>query len=616
MSYDKGMQKEKGRVIMKKHSKVLLATIVVGIAALALSLTAHAELTSSLFAVSIPSDADLNVQEFAITNPNSEDAVIVYGNAKDSASTEKTASIPAGKTVIVSLSDPGMQGCTLYVSYKLGQNEQTVYCGSTNRYWVHIKYMLDDGVTELYSDKRAISRAEGSISISAPKIYSNSYTLLGADTIGHRFNTASSPEARTVVFTYKVLEPEPYTVKVVYINKNTGSVIYSDDLYVAVNASVTVSPLGSVYDSNGKSYSLDAGQSRHTHAWGDSQRTYEYYVTQDKQAPGSAYSISVKFKDSVSGLIVASKNVTVPVGTTATYDLPPTYTTGTGKEYTLAAGQPKQIVHAANNAARTYYVMYDPSGMSSNPYDIRIVYCDAATSAPLKTIKLHVDLNKTVTHEVERTFDLSGVTYNLASGQLLNIAHHFGDVKRTYNIYFEDSAGAAAQPYDIEIQYVKNTTNEVLTSTVIKVPIWQTVVHIAPAQYAVGGNTYIMSNGQSTVVSHDFSALRRVYTVFYRLEGEAGNIVDTVNPGTTIIDDLETIIDITGNTPEELEKENIVETIPDNETPLAPGLDESEKSGGLLRALTDVSSPLFWVALSGLIILIITIIAIVIRRRE
>lgn len=550
---------------MKKGMRALLGLLMVAVV-LALGVhTAKADGAMSAPTIQyVPSDdGTMGKQVFVITNPNGESLDVEWGASDGGAFTSLTLSPGASQTV--ALSDPSMSGRTLCVIYDGGK---MVNKRGLSAYYVYVRYETPDKT--LYTQTLTLEKSKGSLSVSAPATYEG-YRLVSKSTLGHVFNPNASRSERTLTFTYNEILPEPYTIRAIYKDGETGETLGSATINVPVDGTVTVAAPATL-NAGGKDYALAAGQGGYTHAYGDSRTTYEFSYNYVPKAPDKAYSINIKFKDVDTGATLASKNVTVPVGGTATFPVPATYTTGEGAEYEKVSGQPSQIVHAANNATRSYIVNYKSLGTPTEPYAITIRYANALTGAVLETTSRTVALNGTVSFQAPATLQVGNRDYTLAAGQSRNIVHAFANSTRRYTIYYNEVGGQQAEPYAITIRYTANDTNQTLYSTTVQVPIQYAVYQDVPAEFVYDGNIYTLAAGQSTTIEHNFMDSRRVYNVFYKLAGTAQPNTPPTQPEAPVVTPQPeaTTAQTTPQPAATVEPGPTPVTIEDNEVPLAP----------------------------------------------
>ncbi|MGI6200151.1 MAG: hypothetical protein ACOYJA_05230 [Christensenellales bacterium] len=575
----------------------------------------------------LPSDdRNMGKQVFVITNPNGEAMDVTWGSIEDGGANALTLGAGASRTV--TLSDPEYAGKTLFVAYNDGE---MVTKRGLSSYYVYVRYETVDGAT-LYTKTVTVEKSRGSVSVSAPATYEG-YRLSGKSTQGHVFTPGASLSQRTLTFIYEEILPEPYTIRTVYTDADTGETLGGESINVPVDGSVAVSAPATL-SAGGKDYALAAGQGGYTHAYGDSRTTYEFAYRFVPKAPDKAYSINIKFKDADTGAILASKNLTVPVGGTVDFPVPATYTTGDGAEYERAPGEPQKIVHAANNPARAYTVAYKSLGTATAPYTITIRYANALTGQILGSATRTVEMNGTVSFQAPATLSVGGDAYTLAAGQSRNIVHAFADSARRYTLYYNQAGAQPVEPYAITIRYTANDTNQTLYSATVNVPIQHAVYQQVPTEFVYGGNVYTLAAGQSAVIEHAFSDSRRVYNVFYKLAGPAEPETPPTEPEPPVVAPQPeptpgpTAEPEVSGSPEASESPEVSPTpvvIEDEQVPLGPNASGAPQATDIpdepvpLAAAQDGANAAVWWAISGGVIAaaaIAVIALLLIKRRK
>ena len=509
---------------------------------------------------SIPSEDSLDEQLFSISNPNSS-AVVVQCDATQGGYSQ-SISIPANGTKTIAVPDPGMSGRTVRISYEYNGSTASAFCSSTNSYWIYIQCRLENGQT-IRSERKSISQAQGSISVSAPSI--QGYKLISESALGHVYNPSSSMAKRTLVFTYKEIVPEPYNIKVSYLDAATGAVIHSVNVNVPVDGVGTHTAPQNYTTGDGKEYELAPGQNAAiSHRYSDTGKTvYEVYYNKVAENPSKPYMINIRYQDASSGLVLASKNVTIPVGETVTYGIPKEFADANGKRYIREDGQPSSIVHKANNSTRRYVILFrEDKNIPSDPYQIKVTYANAQTGKALESTTLNVAVNATVRHSAPASLTINGTKYTLSQGQSRNIAHAFAQGKKDYTIYYDAEGAAPVTPYSITIRYANAKTSEILFSTTVVVPIRDSVNYIAPAEYTADGIDYVLSNGQTQQIIHNYGDVRRVYYVFYKDANDEVDDNEELLPGDGTIGGL---VDFIGGVINNEEENGTI--INDNQTP-------------------------------------------------
>jgi hypothetical protein len=518
-----------------KKSTLIMALVVALIAAAALggppALAAGA--AKALTVVGIPVEGDnLNAQPIKIANPNSEDITVTYGYVRGGSTVPAgSTTVPAKGTRVVSLDDPGMNGFDCYISYEdTAGTTKYAFGKSSNSYYAFIQYLAAG--TVIHEEKVAV-KAGSPAQHTAPAVYKSQYRLTSQATLNHVFNSASTMNQRTLKFEYEKIVPQSYDITIQMVERSSGKLLDSATVTVPVDGTATYTAPSSL-SAGGKNYVFSAGEKgKISHGYATGAKTYQVYYDRDADAPAKPYSITIRYMDANTGLVLYSTNVTVPVGQTVTVNVKDRVISEQGVEYLRDAGQPSVIRHAANQSARRYDVLFSPAPNATAPYDITIIYADAQTGAHLGSALVHVDRNATARHTAPDTLTANGAQYAVASGSSREIAHAFANNTRVYTVYYNKAGSAGVSGYDITVKLVNAATNQVLSSQTVAVPVRTNISHVVPANLTVDGVEYALAAGQSQIVRHDFSASRRVYSVFYRNAAEAAEETTTTTTTTT-----------------------------------------------------------------------------------
>ena len=580
---------------------------------------------------SASADNALDYQWFTLTN-NGADAVTltlesstgselfrVTADQKGglSALTDKKITLAAGASETVAVYAPQLGTVSLWAID--GQDNRRQQPG-LGWYWVYYSYVqYNTSPAVVFANERASIQPGGSVSKTPPASFQSggeSYVPVDGSAKGLTYSAVHTEQQRTIRFEYKPYVEEAYSFSVNYVKSGSGEFLSSETKYISApvkNAdgtktypTVTVTPkqLLSVQSVGGRSavYKLDPDVSQGTrvHAYQDGVKTYTYYMVEDSQIPSKAYQVTVRYIDKATGLIIATQRETILVDpaqvTTTTIQIPNEITSATARRYVKCAGEPDSIAHLSNDTANTVREVFFEldTSLPTTDYDITVIYNDAATNTEVKRETVTVPYLSGVTFIADSQFDHNGTAYTLAVGEERRIVHEFANTKRTYVINY-NSNGSNLQPATVTINYVENVANGKLYSTTITVPVNDVLVHIAPERYDAGGKTYVLSSGQSRMIYNYYGDVRDMYTFFYRVEGEVDPALPNNTPGTTIVDNLQNVVDQIGGNPEDVANDNVqvnpdnsldiqqeyptdtFTEIPNNEIPLAGGENAASK---------------------------------------
>ncbi len=634
---------------MKKSLKILLLTAVCSLVAAVWAFGASAATIDDVTlntahtgrATLGASDHALNYQWFTLTNNSAEEITLSLAQSPTGEifevvadqegglvslgqSNDASITLSAGQTRTVAVTAPGLRSTSLFVWQKGTDSSNSKSLAGIGSYLVYYEYR-DAGdtnpATNLISSGQEAIMPGRTLSKTPPESFNykgERYVPVDASARAISYNTAQTVADRTIVFQYTPFVEGPYDIYVNCINSANGALIGTPTTITVPG--VTKNPDGSknyptvqvvpqqvltVKDASGKVtvYRLDPAYSQGTriHNYQDGAKTYTYRYVEDSDIPAKAYLISIRYVDKATGLILATRNETVLVDpdkvTTTTVALPAEITASNARRYLKCAGEPDEINHLSNNTAQTVYTVYYEldTSVPTTDYEITIIYRDAATSAEIKRETVNVPYLQTINFVAQAQFDatnpLTGQTstYTLAVGEDRNITHAFADMRRVYELNY-NADGDNMLPSSVRIHYVENVANGELYSVTVTVPVNDVLVHVAPEKYDANGNTYVLSSGQSRMVTYTYGDVRSDYYIFYRLEGDVDPNAPNTNPGTTIVGDREDVEDQIGGDIQDAQDENVVVNpdpdaditdeypddlfeIPDDETALAEGVE-------------------------------------------
>ena len=287
--------------------------------------------------------------------------------------------------------------------------------------------------------------------------------------------------------------------------------------------------------------------------------SYTIVYEAEAQAPSSPYSVRIIYKDAASGAVIGSSSMVIPVNGTGSFNIPSTITTPDHVDYILAAGQPAQIQHAANNSTRTYEVYYNVSSVK-NPYTVSISLVDIATGAVIGSETLDVAVGGAVDYEVPSTVQFGNDKYYLASGQSNAMRHVSGDATRRYNYYYNKEGSEEVSRYDVTVKYIDVTDNSELYTSTATANAGDILNISVPGEYSADGSEYVLLSGQ-TDIEHPFYSPRRTYAIYFR------DVNDTTTEENVVTED---IIETITETP----VQQLVTTITNPETEEETNLNE------------------------------------------
>ena len=530
----------------------------------------------------------------------------------------KTVTLPPGQSETVAVYAPQLGAVSLWAIDQQDNRRQQAGLGW---YWVYYSYaQLNTSPAVVFANERESIQPGGSVSKTPPAAFQQdgeTYVPLDGSAKGLSYSAAHTEQQRTIRFDYRPFAEEAYSFYVNYVKSGSGELLSSETQSISAPVknpdgtktypTVTVTPKQILSVQSGGHagstvYKLDPAVSQGTrvHAYQDGAKTYTFYMVEDTQIPSKAYQISIRYIDRATNLIIATQRETILVDpaqvTTTTIDVPAELTSTTARRYVRCAGEPDVITHLSNDTVHTVKEVYFEldTSLPTTDYDITVIYNDAATNTEVKRETVNVPYLSGVTFIADSQFDHNGAAYTLAVGEERRIVHEFANTKRTYVVNY-NANGSNPQPVTVNIHYVENVSNGKLYTTTVTVPINDLLVHIAPERYDAGGLTYVLSSGQSRMIYNYYGDVRTEYTFFYRVEGEVDPALPANPPGTTIVDDRNTVIEQIGGNPEDVANENVqvnpdnaldIENeypddtfteIPENQTPLANGQNAASK---------------------------------------
>lgn len=248
-------------------------------------------------------------------------------------------------------------------------------------------------------------------------------------------------------------------------------------------------------------------------SYGDTQVTFNYTPVQ--QDPRN---VTVYFIDE-NGYAIGNEAFNIQPNSSATYNVK-TALTYNGKNYNLASGQPSSITQAYTNTTASYTVVYQgEAAKAQSPYNISIVYKDAASGNTLTTTSVTVPVGEAISFSTAPTYVTSSyVTYRRVSGEAATITHTSGDSTKSYTVLYDKSAEQL--PYNITIKFVDAVSGTVISTITEKVDVKSTVNVSLPGTVNYSGNTYQLASGQGTTVKHSYGDSKTEYYINYNKLGE------------------------------------------------------------------------------------------------
>ena len=277
--------------------------------------------------------------------------------------------------------------------------------------------------------------------------------------INNRSYTKVDPRNKIIVnFTSPIVEytvvyraddevnTDPYSVRIQYVDSNTGSVLGEDFLTVTADDISTDATLQfavpaelQITDNGAVSYYrlADGEETVIDHAASDYQ-TSIYQVSYTLIDEETAYTWSIRLIDTATGNILQTIDQTVEPGTSVTFE-PETQITVDDVDYVLDPGMSNRYEHAYSDASRILYVYYNEEGSPAlQDYDLTIRYRSVTTDEVIYETTQTATVSGASVIDAPETYSVDDVEYVKLQGQD-NISHEFYSPQRTYTIYYRDA---------------------------------------------------------------------------------------------------------------------------------------------------------------------------------
>lgn len=239
---------------------------------------------------------------------------------------------------------------------------------------------------------------------------------------------------------------DPYSVRIQYVDSNTGSVLGEDFLTVTADDISTDATLQfavpaelQITDNGAVSYYrlADGEETVIDHAASDYQ-TSIYQVSYTLIDEETAYTWSIRLIDTATGNILQTIDQTVEPGTSVTFE-PETQITVDDVDYVLDPGMSNRYEHAYSDASRILYVYYNEEGSPAlQDYDLTIRYRSVTTDEVIYETTQTATVSGASVIDAPETYSVDDVEYVKLQGQD-NISHEFYSPQRTYTIYYRDA---------------------------------------------------------------------------------------------------------------------------------------------------------------------------------
>lgn len=204
---------------------------------------------------------------------------------------------------------------------------------------------------------------------------------------------------------------------------------------------------------------------------------------------------------------------------------------GTTTVYELIG--PDKITHNPDSDLRSYEILYKEVN-KLEAYDWIIQLKDTSGNI-IKVVREPIAIGETKPYEAEMTFDDHGKSYILDEKAPKLYSHTHGDDQVT-DIYYHEADVDYPSSYDIQVQYMNITDNEILKEAepITVLASEGGVDIVSPENYEADGREFVRLNGQKDIRRHNYYSKQRTFTIYYR----DVNDVHNANAVVTIEDPL------------------------------------------------------------------------------
>lgn len=271
---------------------------------------------------------------------------------------------------------------------------------------------------------------------------------------GRSYTKLSGPDTITVnyfspVLDYDIIYVEdapaveyPYTVKVNYIDSETGAVLGNqyetitaedgayDEVQFYAPDSLEISNNGSV-----SYYHTDNALISHTPD--GTVRSYDvYYSLFDQETP---YYWNIRLVDSATGNLLGEDYIEVGVDETVTYT-PETQLSVGGANYLLDSSMNTTYErHYSDTSSRILYVYYnEESTVAEAEQTLSISFRSVSDNTVLYSEEVTVAAGENYSMEIPQTYETDNAEYVVLAGQGDTIEHDYFSPQRNYTVYYRD----------------------------------------------------------------------------------------------------------------------------------------------------------------------------------
>ena len=332
---------------------------------------------------------------------------------------------------------------------------------------------------------------------------------------GRKYTKLNGPEKITLNYFSPVLDYDivyvedapavayPYSVKINYIDRATGSVIGNqyetitadDSQYDAINF---VAPNSLEVTSGADVLYYHSNDVTVSHTPDGTVRIYDvYYDLFDSQSP---YVWNIKLVDSVSGALLGQEQITVGVDETVRYVPEVTLTAGDSNYILDSAMATAYERNYADTSSRVLYIYYNEEGsVVEATQNITISFRSVSDNTELYTETATVAAGETYSVDTPESYTANGKEYVRLAGQSDSIQHNYYSPQRSYTVYYRDVNDLQNVDTVVNVEEIIYYDNPVERIVYNDVPVED--IQYVDVVEPVGGVTVINNNNTGDVTT-------------------------------------------------------------------------------------------------------------------